>query len=182
MLRIVNAYASLFPEEAVAIRRIFLQTTYGVTASQEIAAAFEGAAVAGRRGDIEAFRQRSRAAFSLLRATADQVAQGKLALGANLGPELWVLNAGFKIAPAVWERDRTLPLTLNLNTASEAELMTLPGVDLAIARRIVAERRARGFFKSLNELREAAGLSPGLAKSLEEMSAQMQGEKEYKRQ
>jgi hypothetical protein len=118
----------------------------------------------------------------LLRATADQVAQGKLALGANLGPELWVLNPGFKIAPAIWERDRTLPLTLNLNTASEAELMTLPGVDLAIARRIVAERRARGLFKSLNELREAAGLSPGLAKSLEEMSAQMQREKEYKRQ
>jgi hypothetical protein len=182
MLKIVNAYASLFPEEAEAICRVFLQTTYGVTASQGLATAFEGAAVAGRRGDIEAFRQRSRAAFSLLRATADQVAQGKLALGANLGPELWVLNPSFKIAPAIWERDRTLPLTLNLNTASEAELMTLPGVDLAIARRMVAERRARGFFKSLNELREAAGLSPGLAKSLEEMSAQMQREKEYKRQ
>jgi hypothetical protein len=182
MLRIVKAYASLFPEEAEAICRIFLQTTYGVTASQELATAFEGAAVAGRRGDIEAFRQRSRAAFSLLRATADQVAQGKLALEANLGPELWALNPGFKIAPAVWERDRTLPLTLNLNTASEAELMTLPGVDLAIARRMVAERRARGYFKSLDELRVAAGLSPGLAKSLEEMSAQMQREKEYKRQ
>jgi hypothetical protein len=182
MLKIVTAYSSLFPEEAEAICRVFLQTTYGATASQELATAFEGAAVAGRRGDMEAFRQRSRAAFSLLRATADQVAQGKLALGANLGPELWVLNPGFKIAPAVWERDRTLPLTLNLNTATEAELMTLPGVDLAIARRIVAERRSRGLFKSLNELREAAGLSPGLAKSLKEMSAQMQKEKEYKRQ
>jgi hypothetical protein len=182
IIEIVDAYASLFPEEAEAIYGVFLQTTRGVTASQELATAFEGAAIAGRRGDMEAFRQRALPAFALLKATTEQVAHGKLALGANLGPELWVLNSGFKIAPAVWERDRTLPLTLNLNTATEAELMTLPGVDLATAQRLVAERRTRGFFKSLDELRAAAGLSPGLAKSLVEMSAQMQREKEYKRQ
>jgi len=182
IIEIVDAYASLFPEEAEAIYGVFLQTTRGVTASQELATAFEGAAIAGRRADMEAFRQRALPAFALLKATTEHVAQGKLALGANLGPELWVVNSGFKIAPAVWERDRTLPLTLNLNTASEAELMTLPGVDLATARRMVAERRARGFFKSLDELRVAAGLSPGLFKSLVEMSAQMQKEKEYNRQ
>jgi len=182
IIEIVKAYAGLFPEEAEAIYRVFLLTTQGVTASQELATAFEGAAVAGRRGDMEAFRQPSLAAFSLLRATTDQIAHGKLALDANLGPELWVLNPSFKIAPAVWERDRTLPLTINLNAASEAELMTLPGVDLATARRMVAERRARGFFRNLDELREVAGLSPGLLKSLVEMNEQMQREKEYKRQ
>jgi len=53
---------------------------------------------------------------------------------------------------------------------------------LAIARRLVAERRARGFFKSLDELSATAGLSPALLKSLDEMSAQMQTQKEYKRQ
>jgi len=182
LIKIVNAYASLFPDEAEAVYGVFLRTTRGVTASQELATAFEGAAAAGRRGDIEAFRQRSGAAFSLLRATANQVANGKLALGANLGPELWVLNSSFKIAPAVWERDRTLPLTLNLNTASEAELMTLPGVDLPIARRVVDDRRARGFFRSLDELSRAAGISPGLSQSLLEMGAQKQSQKEFKRQ
>jgi DNA uptake protein ComE-like DNA-binding protein len=182
IIEIVDAYASLFPEEAEAIYGVFLQTTRGVTASQQLATAFEGAAIAGRRADMEAFRQRALPAFALLKATTEQVAQGKLALGANLGPELWLLNSSFKIAPAVWERDRTLPLAINLNTATEAELMTLPGVDLAIARRMVAERRARGFFRSLDELREAAGLSPALSKSLVEMSAQMRSQKEYMRQ
>jgi len=181
IIEVVDAYASLFPEEAEAIYGVFLQTTRGVTASQELATAFEGVAMAGRKGDIEAFRQRAVPAFALLKATTEQVARGKLALGANLGPELWVLNSGFKIAPAIWERDRTLPLTLNLNTATEAELMTLPGVDLAIARRLVAERRGRGFFKSLDELSAAAGLSPALLKSLVERSAQMQTLEEYKR-
>lgn len=61
-------------------------------------------------------------------------------------------------------------------------IITLPGVDLAIARRLVAERRACGFFKSLDELSATAGLSPALLKSLDEMSAQMQTQKEYKRQ
>jgi len=182
IIEIVDAYASLFPEEAEAMYGVFLQTTHGVTASQELATAFEGATIAGRRGDIEAFRQRSGAAFVLLKATTQQVAQGKLALRANLGPELWVLNSSFKIAPAVWERDRSLPLTINLNTASEAELMTLPGVDLGIARRIVAERHARGFFRNLDELRAAAALSPALSQSLAEMSAQMQQAQEYTRQ
>ena len=182
IIEIVNAYARLFPDEAEEIYGVFLKTTRGVTATQELATAFEGAATAGRRGDMEAFRQPSLAAFSLLRTTTDQVAQGKLGLGANLGPELWVLNSSFKIAPAVWEHDRTLPLTLNLNTAAEAELMTLPGVDLAIAQRVVAARRARGFFRSLEELRAKAGLSPALSKSLVEMSAQMMTQKEYKRE
>jgi DNA uptake protein ComE-like DNA-binding protein len=92
-----------------------------------------------------------------------------------------VLNPSFKIAPAVWERDRTLPLTINLNTAAEPELMTFPGVDLAVARRIVAERRSHGFYRSLDELRTAAGLSPALYESLVGMSAQMELQKQYTR-
>jgi hypothetical protein len=46
---------------------------------------------------------------------------------------------------------------------------------------MVAERRARGFFRSLDELCAAAGLLPGLLKSMVEMSEQMQRQKEYKR-
>ena len=181
MIRIVNAYASLFPNEAEEVYGVFLKTTYGVTALQELAVTFERAAVAGRRGDMEAFRQSSLAAFSLLRATTGQIAHGKLALDGNLGPELWVLDPSFKIAPAVWERDRTLPLTINLNTAAEPELMTFPGVDLAVAHRIVAERRSHGFYRSLDELRTAAGLSPALYESLVGMSAQMELQKQYTR-
>ena len=72
-------------------------------------------------------------------------------MDANLGPQLWILNADFKIAPALWSSDRTLPFTLNLNTATEVDLMTIPGVDLATARKIVAARSDRGFFRSLDD-------------------------------
>jgi len=182
MIKIVNSYASLFPDEAEQVYGVVLRTTYGMTASQELGNAFELAARAGRRGDIDAYRQRSGTAFSLLRTTIGQVAQGKLAIDANLGPELWVLNSSFKIAPAVWEHERTEPLSLNLNTAAEAELMTLPGIGLGTARQIVAGRRARGFYRSLDELRSAVGLSPALFQSLVAMSAEMERQKEYTRE
>ena len=172
-LALVEAYAKLFPEEAKTAYDLFLSTTYAATASQETASAFERAAVAGGIGDIVSFRQESGAAFSLLDRITNRVAKGDLRLDSNLGPELWLLNDDFKIAPAVWERERTLPLSLNLNTASETELMTLPGVDSVLAARIVADRHARGYFRSLDEVGSIEGVSPALLQTLNEMADKM---------
>ncbi len=181
-IALVDAYAKLFPEEAKTAYDLFLSTTYGVTASQEVAAAFERAAVAGRLGDLDSFPQYSRAAFSLLDQITNRVAKGDLPLDANLGPELWLLNEDFKIAPAVWERERTLPLSINVNTASEAELMTLPGVDLALAGRIVTSRHSRGYFRSMDEVGLIEGISPALLQTMKEMTEKMRKAGMYTRQ
>jgi len=181
-LALINAYARLFPEEAKSAYGVFLDTTYCATASPDVAAAFERAAAAGRLGDLDAYRQSSHAAFSQLDQITDRVAKGELALDANLGPELWILNDGFKIAPAVWERERTLPLSINLNTASEAELMTLPGVDLALATRIMSSRDARGYFRNLGEVGSIEGVSPALLESLKQMAEKMKTSGTFTRQ
>jgi predicted DNA-binding helix-hairpin-helix protein len=110
------------------------------------------------------------------------VTKGELPLDANLGPELWLLNENFKIARAVWERERTVPLSINLNTASEAELMTLPGVNSALAARIVATRHARGYFHSLDEVGSIEGVSPALLQTLKEMAEKMRNAGMYTRQ
>jgi hypothetical protein len=171
MIAVVNSYAADFPDEAPAIYRMFLETTRGATASQELAEAFERAAADGMRGDIGAFRSNSRAAFSFLKSTIDRVSHGELPVDANLGPQLWLVNADFKIASAIWISDRTLPFTLNLNTATEIDLMTIPGVDLAAARKIVSARRARGFFPTLDDLN--AVLAPPLVQKFRAMSERM---------
>jgi hypothetical protein len=181
-IALIDAYAKLFPDEARTVYDLFLSTTYAVTASPEAATAFERAAVEGQVGDINAFRRDSRAAFSLLDQITNRVAKGELPLDANLGPELWLLNENFKIAPAVWERERTVPLSLNLNTASEAELMTLPGVDSALAARIVATRQARGCFHSLDEVGSMEGVSPALLQTLKEMAEKMRNAGMYTRE
>jgi DNA uptake protein ComE-like DNA-binding protein len=181
-LALINAYSRLFPEEAKSAYGVFLDTTYGATASPEVAALFEHAAVAGRLGDLDAYHQSSHAVFSRLDQITDRVVKGDLALDANLGPELWILNDGFKIAPAVWDRERTLPLSINLNTASEAELMTLPGVDLALATRIISSRDARGYFRSLDELGLVDGVSPALFETLKQMAEKMKTSGTFTRQ
>ncbi|HMD97817.1 MAG TPA: helix-hairpin-helix domain-containing protein [Terriglobia bacterium] len=181
-IALIDAYAKLFPEEAKNVYDLFLATTYAVTASQEAATAFERAAAAGQVGDLDSYRQDSRAAFSLLDQITNRVAKGDLALDANLGPELWLLNDDFKIAPAVWERERTVPLSINLNTASEPELMTLPGVDSALAARIVSTRHSRGYFSSLDEVGLIEGVSPALVEAMKGMAEKMRKAGMYARQ
>ena len=170
IIELVNEYAREFPDEAKRIYELFIETTWGATASQEVATALQRATTIGHRGDIALFRQER--AFPVLNALIAEVAGGKRMLDANLGPELWVANAGFKIASPVWDTQRTQPLTININTASVAELMTLPVVDLSMARRIIAARDARGFFRSLDEL-STAGVPVGAIGSLREMQKAM---------
>lgn len=47
---------------------------------------------------------------------------------------------------------------LNLNTASEADLVTLPGVGEVLAARIVAHREANGAFSSVDALDDVEGV------------------------
>ena len=61
------------------------------------------------------------------------------------------LRAGLAFAP--------LMLVLNLNTATLAELETLPGVGPVLARRIVDFRQKKGGFRRVEELLVIPGIS-----------------------
>ncbi len=177
IIAVVQQYAKLFPNDAQRIEKIFVETTWGATVSQELASGLERAAAEGGRGDLVAFQKNQ--SFALLDSTIAEVTNGKRSLDANVGPQLWVLNSTFKIAPAVWDTERALPLTINLNTATEVELMTVPGVDLPLARKIVATRRERGFFRSIDDLHGV--VSPELLRQLNSMASQMEKAGPYAR-
>lgn len=112
IIDLVTEYAKLFPDEAKRVYEVFIDTTWGATASREVATALQRAASSGHRGDIALFQKER--AFPILDALIAEVAGGKRMLDADLGPELWVANAGFKIASPVWETQRTQPLTINI--------------------------------------------------------------------
>lgn len=57
--------------------------------------------------------------------------------------------------------------TIELNSASAAELQTLPGVGPVLAERIVEWRRSRGRIRSMAELEEVRGIGPALRARLE---------------
>jgi hypothetical protein len=178
MIRLVERYATLFPDEAKRIYTIFIETTWGATVSQQLASQMERAAEDGSRGDMNAFRQDR--PFPLLDGTTAEVVAGKRSLDANLGPELWLVNSGFKIADAMWDTNRTLPLTINLNTATEPELMTIPGIDRIAAKKIISVRRSRGYFQNVRDLNPI--LAPEIVHRLNLMSNEMRQAQPFQRE
>ena len=57
---------------------------------------------------------------------------------------------------------------LNLNTATEEELMRLPGIGEELARRIVAYRITNGAFQSIEEIMEVSGIGQGKFEALKD--------------
>lgn len=61
------------------------------------------------------------------------------------------------------------PQSVDLNSADENELETLPGVGPALAARIVAYRETNGPFASVDELADVAGITPRLQDELADL-------------
>jgi competence protein ComEA len=57
-------------------------------------------------------------------------------------------------------------MRLDLNSASAAELVVLPGLGEKLAERVVVDREARGPFRSVAELERVPGVSAALAERL----------------
>lgn len=55
---------------------------------------------------------------------------------------------------------------ININTASAAELETLPGIGPVLARRIIDDRERNGPFRSVDELARVTGISPAMVEDL----------------
>lgn len=58
------------------------------------------------------------------------------------------------------------PLSIDVDRASAAELVQLPGIGPALAARIVADREANGGFGSVEGLQRVRGIGPALAAKL----------------
>jgi hypothetical protein len=147
LTRFVKTFAATFPEDANRIRALYVATTWGATASRPLAEAFVRTAEAGKRGDMEAFRREN--PFERLQAV---LADPKLDIDAEIGPELWVANPGFLLQRYPWEPERTLALTADLNTAGEAEVEAALDVTPELASAIVRARETRGRFDRLDDV------------------------------
>lgn len=182
LLDLVRAYATCFPREVSPLYQILLDTTWGATVSQEVAVALEELANQGQTGNQMVFREGINEAVKILRSLHADLLAGQIALDANVGPELWVLNKSFLIPQSAIRTDlRVIPFALNLNTASVPELMTIEGIDRDLARAIVARRRELGFYTSIDDLYDVVGMTRSLVESLRDMQQEMAQANLYER-
>ena len=66
-----------------------------------------------------------------------------------------------------WTAQLSLAQRIPVNTAGVSHLRRLPGIGEALARRIVAVRKAEGSFRSLEDLERVPGIGPKKRQSLE---------------
>jgi hypothetical protein len=69
-------------------------------------------------------------------------------------------SSGFVLGKIPGSQLVTVGLRIDLNRADEADLVALPGIGPALARRIVRERERRGKFIEVTELRQISGIGP----------------------
>ncbi|PKR91232.1 hypothetical protein CXZ10_00500 [Pleomorphomonas diazotrophica] len=150
LIRFLNAYAAKFPGEAVRLRKLFIATTWGAVTSRSLADAFVRHAGLGQRGDIVGFRREN--PFQQLVEVATDTA---VPLDAEVGPELWVTNPGFLIQSSPWQTERTVPLSVDLNTASDVEMAAVLDLPEDQAGELVRLRAHDGHFDSFDEVSAA---------------------------
>jgi competence protein ComEA len=122
---------------------------------------------------------RVEAALAAAGGCLDGAGQPALDLAARLkdGETVYVAAPGETALPAA---SRTIPLSgitpdnlaagapVNLNTATLAELQTLPGIGETRASEIVAYRESHGGFQSIEEIQEVPGIGPVMFERLKD--------------
>lgn len=71
--------------------------------------------------------------------------------------------------PASAQGDWSLDPRVNVNTASEELLVTLPGIGPVLARRIIAYREEHGHFATLEDLLQVSGIGEKKLAALEDL-------------
>jgi competence protein ComEA len=89
----------------------------------------------------------------------------------NVAPNLSGAELGTAFAPSppgsmAAARSGPPDTVLNVNRATAVELEGLPGIGPSLARRIVADREARGPFATVEALDRIPGIGPGLVARL----------------
>lgn len=78
------------------------------------------------------------------------------------GQMIYVLRQGEVRASQTEEAEEEKDGKVNLNTAAEAELMTLPGIGASKARSIIAWREEHGGFRQIEDLMKIEGIKEGV--------------------
>lgn len=155
IVEFVESYRKLYPTEAGELLDVFLDLTHGVFVDPDAASLWRDHYLAALRLDLQQLgREKIDAARERWRATA---AKEPKVLYSRLGPQLRCEVAGRTVRLVGLGTEA--PLSMDVNTAEEGVVRTIPGItDAEVASWL--EARTRTPFGSVEEFRTRAGLSP----------------------
>jgi competence protein ComEA len=78
------------------------------------------------------------------------------------GQQIAVAIPGAAAVPSAGSAAATSGAPLDLNAATEGDLVALPGIGPVLAQRIVSFRQAHGRFASVDQLNDVPGIGPAL--------------------
>lgn len=169
LVELVRSWGAVFPADKSEVDRLFLDTTYGATASVAAHGEAERLSCVGASGSLATFVPALKAYRDTIATVASRVMDGQIAMDAALGPSLWLADPAIKIAGHAWSNERELPFVVDLNTASEPALSLLLG-DRPLAARLINARR-HGPFASLEDASRRAALSGTQAALLQQLAS-----------
>ena len=148
MTDFIRAYGECFPDEKAELYNVFTKTTHFATASNEAKNIFGEIYRIGRRGNISALQDIFKVRNELVVNLRARLLDGSLALNAAVYDEIWI-TGDKEIPPTPWQPNIKVPYRFNINTATVADLLSINGVSLDIAEKLVQLREEQGGFTSL---------------------------------
>ncbi len=168
VITFIAEYAREYPDEAEAAYDAFLRVTGGVTVDPAAAARYAG---------VEAeSAPYARVQYERFLATLrNGLLRGEMRLDEALGPQLWILNREYTQGVCVYDRFGAVrtPYTFDLNAATTADLMTVPGMTAGMASAILATRESAGYFSTVQELAQVRALTPEVLNKIQSMKSAM---------
>ena len=165
------------PDYAKNAIKSFLHTTYATTVDRDTASSFQALINAGHLGDIENFIQQYSLIPKSIEALTEQIINNQLSLTQELGSPIWLLQPNVRFPNAPWGGVE-VPLTVNLNMASHAELMLLDIFSESEVKELLIERKNNGLFVNLEDTKKRLQLTTetfSALKQLERLHEQYQG-------
>ena len=151
-IEFIKMWFECFPEDKEELLKLFIGTTIGKTISTDLSGVYERSAYNGMVGNIKEVRENFNEYKRIFGDLVKMIQNGGVKIDENVGGEIWIKNDCVKIPKYFWADEETIPLKINLNTASICDLMSFPKITMEKAKEIISRREEKGYFKSVEDI------------------------------
>lgn len=157
-IKLLEGLKTTNPDYAKNAIKSFLHTTYATTVDKTTTAKFQALLNAGHQGDIKRFIEQYSVVPKSIELLTEKIINNQLSLTQELGIPIWLLQPDVTFPHAPWGGVE-VPLTVNLNMASKAELTLLNIFSDSEIDKILSDREINGPFEHLKSIKDRIELN-----------------------